>query len=98
MQVTKKQSAKNQARRCSIKTFIKVVNYQHMMPTRYSLDIDLKAVATLDTTIADAVYPNKTERKANPTKKIVANRECKKLMEERFKTGKNRWFFTKLRF
>ena len=24
--------------------------------------------------------------------------EAKKLMEEKFKTGKNRWFFTKLRF
>ena len=24
--------------------------------------------------------------------------ECKKLLEEKFKTGKNRWFFSKLRF
>ena len=24
--------------------------------------------------------------------------EAKKLLEEKFKTGKNRWFFTKLRF
>lgn len=29
-------------------TFIKVVNYQHMMPTRYTLDVDLKAVVTQD--------------------------------------------------
>ncbi len=26
-------------------TFIKTVNYQHMMPTRYTLDVDLKTVA-----------------------------------------------------
>lgn len=24
--------------------------------------------------------------------------ECKKVLEEKFKSGKNRWFFTKLRF
>ena len=29
-------------------TFIKVVNYQHMMPTRYTLDVDLKAAVTQD--------------------------------------------------
>jgi large subunit ribosomal protein L27e len=26
--------------------FIKVVNYQHMMPTRYTLDIELKGIVT----------------------------------------------------
>jgi large subunit ribosomal protein L27e len=34
----------------------------------------------------------------NTTKKEAALKEVKKLFEERFKTGKNRWFFTKLRF
>ena len=29
-------------------TFIKVVNYQHMMPTRYTLDVDLKSIVTTD--------------------------------------------------
>lgn len=29
-----------------LQTFIKVVNYQHMMPTRYTLDIDLKNMAS----------------------------------------------------
>lgn len=27
-------------------TFIKVVNYQHMMPTRYQLDVELKGVVS----------------------------------------------------
>jgi len=30
--------------------------------------------------------------------KAIAMQEAKKLLEEKFKTGKNRWFFTKLRF
>ncbi|KAK9810065.1 hypothetical protein WJX72_004189 [[Myrmecia] bisecta] len=83
--VTKNRSAKVQARRSSIKTFIKVANYQHLMPTRYTLDVDLKSLVN-------------TEVVENSTKRTEARKEAKKLMEEKFKTGKNRWFFTKLRF
>jgi Ribosomal L27e protein family len=32
----------------SPQTFIKVVNYQHMMPTRYTLDVDLKSAVPAD--------------------------------------------------
>jgi ribosomal protein L14E/L6E/L27E len=47
-QVTKRTTAKVQARRSSVKTFTKVVNYNHIMPTRYTLDIDLKGVVTAE--------------------------------------------------
>lgn len=30
------------AMRVPPQTFVKAVNYQHMMPTRYTLDVDLK--------------------------------------------------------
>jgi large subunit ribosomal protein L27e len=83
--VTKSSSTKTQARRSSLKTFIKVVNYNHIMPTRYTLDVDLKSVIT----------PEVLE---NTSKKIDARKEAKKLLEEKFKSGKNRWFFTKLKF
>ena len=46
--MTKRSSQKVQARRSSLKTFIKVVNYNHMMPTRYTLDLDLKPVIAAD--------------------------------------------------
>lgn len=29
---------------------------------------------------------------------LMHPQEAKKLLEEKFKTGKNRWFFTKLKF
>ena len=48
---------------CAAQTFIKVVNYQHMMPTRYTLDVDLKAVVTQD--VLD-----------NSTKKQEARKVC----------------------
>ncbi|KAL4445381.1 hypothetical protein ABPG77_011206 [Micractinium sp. CCAP 211/92] len=83
--VIKRSSQKTQARRSSMKTFIKVVNYQHMMPTRYTLEVDLKGVVTPDCV-------------DNSTKKVEANKAAKALMEDKFKSGKNRWFFTKLQF
>eukprot|EP00271_Cylindrocystis_brebissonii_P011108 TRINITY_DN27844_c0_g1_i1.p1 TRINITY_DN27844_c0_g1~~TRINITY_DN27844_c0_g1_i1.p1 ORF type:complete len:136 (+),score=39.06 TRINITY_DN27844_c0_g1_i1:102-509(+) len=83
--VTKKLSEKTLARRSRLKAFIKVVNYNHIMPTRYTLDVDLKSVVTAD----------KLETAA---KKIETKQETKKVLEDRFKTGKNRWFFSKLRF
>ena len=67
------------------KTFIKNINYSHLMPTRYTLDVDFK----------DTVTPDALE---NATKKLAAQKEAKKLLEERFKTGKSRWFFTRLAF
>ncbi|ABO95935.1 Ribosomal protein L27, component of cytosolic 80S ribosome and 60S large subunit [Ostreococcus lucimarinus CCE9901] len=83
--VTKKMDEKKQAKRSRCKTFIKNVNYSHLMPTRYTLDVDLKNVVT-----SDALD--------NATKKVAAQKEAKKLLEERFKTGKSRWFFTRLAF
>ncbi|KDP25114.1 hypothetical protein JCGZ_22649 [Jatropha curcas] len=83
--VIKKDSAKKTAKKSRVKAFMKVVNYSHLMPTRYTLDVDLKDVATPDALVGK-------------DKKVTAAKEIKKRFEERFKTGKNRWFFSKLRF
>ncbi|CAF4156180.1 unnamed protein product [Rotaria socialis] len=40
--VTKKMGKKKQARRNKIKTFVKVVNYNHLMATRYTVDINFE--------------------------------------------------------
>ncbi|KAM7278671.1 hypothetical protein ACFE04_005805 [Oxalis oulophora] len=83
--VIKKDSAKKTAKKSRVKCFVKLVNYQHLMPTRYTLDVDLKEVVTSDVL-------------ATKEKKVSAMKETKSRFEQRFKTGKNRWFFTKLRF
>ncbi|XP_073280991.1 large ribosomal subunit protein eL27y-like [Primulina huaijiensis] len=83
--VIRKDSANKQAKKSRVKSFIKVVNYNHIMPTRYTLDVDLKDVVS-----ADAL--------ASRDKKVTACKGIKARFEERFKTGKNRWFFSKLRF
>ena len=83
--VIRKDSAKKQAKKSRVKAFVKLVNYTHIMPTRYTLDVDLKDVVSADVL-------------ASRDKKVTACKEVKAKFEERFKTGKNRWFFSKLRF
>ncbi|KAJ0771256.1 putative ribosomal protein L27e [Helianthus annuus] len=83
--VIRKDSAKKTAKKSRVKAFIKLVNYNHIMPTRYTLDVDLKDVVTVDAL-------------QSRDKKVTACKETKARLEERFKTGKNRWFFSKLRF
>ncbi|EPS70266.1 hypothetical protein M569_04494 [Genlisea aurea] len=83
--VIRKDSAKKQAKKSRVKAFIKVVNYNHIMPTRYTLDVDLREVLSPDALVTR-------------DKKVTASKEIKKRFEDRFKTGKNRWFFSKLRF
>ncbi|XP_050367335.1 60S ribosomal protein L27-3-like [Argentina anserina] len=83
--VIRKDSVKKTAKKSRVKAFIKLVNYQHVMPTRYSLDVDLKEVVSVDAL-------------QSRDKKVTAAKEIKARLEERFKSGKNRWFFSKLRF
>merc|ERR1712058_65210 len=65
--VTRRMGKKRDEKRSKVKPFIKMINYNHIMPTRYTLELEgLKSV--------------------------------KRALEERYLSGKNRWFFTPLRF
>lgn len=84
--ITKAHDAKQIARRTKVKPFVKLVNYNHLMPTRYSLDIE---------SFKNAVSPDAL---AEPSQKEEAKKVVKEALEEKHKAGKNKWFFTKLRF
>jgi large subunit ribosomal protein L27e len=50
LKVTKSMGAKRISRRSKVKPFIKAVNYSHLMPTRYALDLEaLKGAVTVET-------------------------------------------------
>ncbi|KAL8784036.1 MAG: hypothetical protein Q9213_004225 [Squamulea squamosa] len=84
-QITRRMSKARQAKRSKVKPFIKIVNYNHLMPTRYTLELEgLKNVITNDTF-------------KEPSQREEAKKTVKKSLEERYTTGKNRWFFTPLR-
>ncbi|EPS40620.1 hypothetical protein H072_5500 [Dactylellina haptotyla CBS 200.50] len=79
-------SKKRVTKRSKVKPFIKTANFNHLMPTRYTLDMDtLKGALTADTF-------------KEPTQREEAKKSVKKAFEERYQTGKNKWFFTPLRF
>jgi large subunit ribosomal protein L27e len=46
--VTKSMSKKKILARSKVKPFVKYVNFRHIMPTRYSADIDLKDIVTTE--------------------------------------------------
>ncbi len=85
LKVTKSMGAKRIATRSHIKPFIKVINYSHVMPTRYSFETEMPASVNTET-LKDAAA------------KKEAKKEVRKVLEEKYKTGENKWFFQKLRF
>merc|ERR1739847_149610 len=84
--VTKRMGKKKICKRSKIKPFLKVINYNHMMPTRYTVDLAF-----------DKTNLNKEILK-DPMKKKKARHMVRTKFEERYKSGKNKWFFHKLRF
>ncbi|KAH8695405.1 60S ribosomal protein L27e [Talaromyces proteolyticus] len=83
--VTRRMGTKKVEKRSRIKPFVKVVNYNHLMPTRYTLELEgLKGVISNDT------FKEVSQRED-------AKKTVKKALEERYTSGKNRWFFTPLR-
>lgn len=78
-------SKTRQEKRSKIKPFVKAINYNHLMPTRYTLELEgLKGALTAET------FKEVSQRED-------AKKNVKKVLEERYTSGKNRWFFTPLR-
>ncbi|KAJ1876454.1 60S ribosomal protein L27B [Coemansia sp. RSA 486] len=86
LKVTKAMPKKKVAARSHVKPFIKAVNYSHLMPTRYSLELE---------EIKGAVS---TETLKEPSQRIAAKKVVRASFQKRYVAGKNKWFFTKLRF
>jgi len=82
--ITRRMSKSRQEKRSKIKPFIKVINYNHLMPTRYTLELEgLKGAVSGET------FKEVSQRED-------AKKNVKKVLEERYTSGKNRWFFTPL--
>ncbi|KAM7094078.1 large ribosomal subunit protein eL27-like [Molossus nigricans] len=76
--VTAAMDKKKTAMRSKIKSLVKVCNYNHLMPTRYSVDIPL-----------DKTVVNKDIFR-DPALKCKARWKDKVKFEDRYKTGKNK--------
>lgn len=123
LKVTKSMPQKKVEKRSRIKPFLKIANFNHIMPTRlvpahtHTLQRDvcsevngnLCSVAPFESDIQPAFHSYSVEidfkaagitsdAVANPTKRTEARKAIKKLFQERYTQGKNKWFFSKLRF
>jgi len=85
LKITRAMTKRKIAKRSKVKPFVKAVNYSHFMPTRYGLDLELKKLVT-----GEAIK--------DPAKRTIVRKQLKKRFEQRFRSGKNKWFFQKLRF
>lgn len=72
LRVTKRMSQKKIERRSKVKAFVKSVNYNHLIPTRYMVasDIDLKNVVSED-------------KQSNKDSRKQMKREVRKLFNEK---------------
>ncbi|KRY00407.1 60S ribosomal protein L27, partial [Trichinella pseudospiralis] len=86
LQITRKMGKLKQAKRIKIRPFLKVVNHSHLLPTRYIVELNFDKSVVNEHSLRDKVKCKK------------AKRDVRQLFEERYKLGKNKWFFTKLRF
>jgi len=78
------------ARRSRIKTFTKIVNYTHVMPTRYSVETTM--VKTLKGHLAPDTFTDQVAKK-----KFLKN--ARAVFESKYKERDGqRWLFEKLRF
>merc|ERR1711918_66283 len=91
--IVKAMSKKKVEKRTKVKPFVKAINFNHLMPTRYSVDFELKK--EVDESALDA------------DKRIGVRKQIKSIFEEKYRsqTAKNekktagaQYFFTKLRF
>lgn len=79
-------SQKKIAKRSRVKPFVKVINFNHMMVTRYAVEnMDFKNTLV-------------TEDLKDPSKKKLMLKSIKKQLQDRYVGGANKWFFSKLRF
>jgi len=97
-QVTKRMTSKKFDRKCRMKPFVKFVNYNHMMPTRFVLKDDLE--------FKNVVSEEKFAPKDSATYRKTIKKDIKKMLQARYlapeasqeKQSAVDFLFKKLRF
>jgi large subunit ribosomal protein L27e len=92
--ITKTMKKEKQEKRSKIKPFIKVLNYQHIMPTRYSVDMDLKKQVEE----TGGIVREKLQDTRKGLKKVFEAQYKNQSAKGDKKSAGLGYFFTKLRF
>jgi len=65
--------------------YAQVINYSHLFPTRYAFELE-----GLKGTVSSETFKE-------PSQREDSKKNIKKQLEERYQSGKNKWFFQPLR-
>lgn len=97
--VTKKMHEEKQKRRMRVKPFVRFVNYQHMMPTRYVVpgDFDLKSMVT-EENMTDLVKRKNVKRDLRNYLTEKYTKQAASKAGEKAGSVHTKFLFTKLRF
>lgn len=87
LKITRSMTKTKIIKRSKIKPFVKIVNYSHMMPTRYTFELTDRIKDTVSISILN-----------DPATREETKKTIKKVLQERHRKGANKWFFNKLRF
>ena len=68
-----------------LRAYAQVINYSHLFPTRYAFELE-----GLKGTVSSETFKE-------PSQREDAKKNIKKQLEERYQSGKNKWFFQPLR-
>ncbi|KAH7827757.1 putative Ribosomal protein L27, component of cytosolic 80S ribosome and 60S large subunit [Monocercomonoides exilis] len=83
--ITRNMSARRTVQKSGMRPFVKVVNFSHVLPTRYTANFPLKNVVTFD-------------KVDDPVKRRHVRKIVKKIFQKQYRAGESKWFFEKLRF
>ncbi|KAK2964527.1 putative 60S ribosomal protein L27 [Blattamonas nauphoetae] len=72
-------------KKSGLKPFVKVVNFSHVLPTRYSCEIPSRKTITI-------------EKVNDPVARRGIRKNLKKVFVEKYQNGENKWLFQKLHF
>ena len=102
--VTRSMSEKQVKKRSTIRPFVKAINYNHLMPTRYKADLELKNLETGDAT----KFKLDEEALNDAGARELAKKAVKKVLQEGYFAQNKRknakmeegvkYFYEKLRF
>ena len=92
--VTKAMGKAKILRRTRVKTFVKYINVAHVMPTRYSVPIDLKSVAASP----ERVDKISLRKQVRAHLKSVLNKSYLQGQKDAKNSAGQQYFFQKLRF
>mmetsp|Transcript_37416 Transcript_37416/g.95613 ORF Transcript_37416/g.95613 Transcript_37416/m.95613 type:complete len:151 (-) Transcript_37416:760-1212(-) len=99
--ITRKMSLKKVSKKSRMKIFIKKVNINHVFPTRFFIDLNKTTDKLVNEKIED--YKDFIEKKIenkellSKEKKIFSS-FLKNIFLDQFFSGKQKWFFEKLKF